>query len=404
MNFPPPSERQSKVIWFCLTAFAVAVVFGLVGILCWGIGWVINLLSPVILPLAVAAVLAYLLDPIVDYVERRGVPRTRAILLVFFVGLALLGGLLATVIPQLAVETKQLVRNVPEHSQKLKERIESSEFGRRLNQALQFPNSTSTNKPVTVVTNLPGPVETAVVVTSDQAPGTATLSEKIVAWSSEILPETGTWLWGQIRRLGSWFGLLLGFFLVPVYTFYFLKEKSGIQDNWTKYLPVRDSKVKEEIVFILSSINDSLIVFFRGQVLVALCSGALLTIAFLLLGLQYAVLLGVMAGILGIIPYLGVLVSVVPALALAAVQFGDWWHPAIVIGVFAVVNMLEGLVISPKIIGDRVGLHPLTIIIAVMVGTTLLGGILGGILAIPLTAALRAIMFRYVWKKPLKRK
>jgi predicted PurR-regulated permease PerM len=91
--------------------------------------------------------------------------------------------------------------------------------------------------------------------------------------------------------------------------------------------------------------------------------------------------------------------TIVPAVALAAVQFRDWWHPLAVIAVFGTAQALEGLVISPKIIGDRVGLHPLTIIIAVMVGTTLLGGVLGGILAIPLTAALRVLMFRYVWKK-----
>jgi predicted PurR-regulated permease PerM len=71
----------------------------------------------------------------------------------------------------------------------------------------------------------------------------------------------------------------------------------------------------------------------------------------------------------------------------------------VVLGIFSLVQALEGFVISPKIMGDRVGLHPLTIIIAVMVGTTLMGGILGGILAIPLTAALRVLMFRYVWKK-----
>jgi predicted PurR-regulated permease PerM len=85
-------------------------------------------------------------------------------------------------------------------------------------------------------------------------------------------------------------------------------------------------------------------------------------------------------------------------LVVALVQFGDWLHPLLVVAVFAVVQTLESLVVSPKIMGDRVGLHPLTIIIAVMVGTTLLGGLLGGILAIPLTAALRVIMFRYVWK------
>ena len=98
------------------------------------------------------------------------------------------------------------------------------------------------------------------------------------------------------------------------------------------------------------------------------------------------------------VPYLGVLLSLIPALALAAAQFGDLWHPLLVLGIFGITQTLEGLVISPKIIGDRVGLHPLTIIVAVLVGTTFLGGLLGGLLAIPLTAALRVLMYRYVWR------
>ena len=89
----------------------------------------------------------------------------------------------------------------------------------------------------------------------------------------------------------------------------------------------------------------------------------------------------------------------IPALILAAVQFGDWFHPGLVLGLFAFVQLMEGLFISPRIMGDRVGLHPLTIILAVMIGTTLMGGIIGGILAIPLTAALRVLMFRYVWRR-----
>jgi predicted PurR-regulated permease PerM len=125
----------------------------------------------------------------------------------------------------------------------------------------------------------------------------------------------------------------------------------------------------------------------------------LLTIGFLAIGLDYAFLLGMVAGILSIVPFLGVALSIVPALLLAVVQYGDWLHPALVVGVFAVVQFLEGFVISPKIMGDRVGLHPLTIILAVMIGTTLMGGIIGGILAIPLTAALRVLMFRYIWKR-----
>jgi predicted PurR-regulated permease PerM len=123
----------------------------------------------------------------------------------------------------------------------------------------------------------------------------------------------------------------------------------------------------------------------------------LYTIGFLCAGLHYAFLLGFAAVLLSMIPFLGAIVLCVTALALAFVQFGDWTHPLLILGVFAVVQTLEGLVISPRIIGDRVGLHPLVIIIAVMTGTTLLGGILGGVLAIPLAAALRVLLFRYVW-------
>jgi predicted PurR-regulated permease PerM len=110
--------------------------------------------------------------------------------------------------------------------------------------------------------------------------------------------------------------------------------------------------------------------------------------------------LGAAAVFLTIIPYIGAFVICSAALIIALVQFGDWLHPLLVLVVFAVVQALEGTVIAPKIMGDRVGLHPVTIIIAVVVGTSLLGGLLGGILAIPLTAALRVLMFRYVWRRP----
>jgi predicted PurR-regulated permease PerM len=129
-----------------------------------------------------------------------------------------------------------------------------------------------------------------------------------------------------------------------------------------------------------------------------MCVGLLTTLGFFLIGLKYALVLGVMTGVLGIIPYLGVMASIIPAIILGIVQFGDW-RVLLVVLVFVIVQAAEGLVISPKIMGDRVRMHPLTIIIAVMVGTTLMGGILGGILAIPLTAVLRTLMFRYVWKR-----
>jgi predicted PurR-regulated permease PerM len=130
-----------------------------------------------------------------------------------------------------------------------------------------------------------------------------------------------------------------------------------------------------------------------------MCNAVMLTIGFAVIGLNYAVLVGVLSGLLSIIPYLGTIITIIPAVILAAVQFQDLLHPILVVVVYSVANTLEGFIISPKIMGDRVGLHPLTIIVALLVGTTLLGGILGGILAIPLTAALRVLMFRYVWRR-----
>src|SRR3954464_871388 len=120
MSFPPPTPMQGRVLWFSITALAVSIMVILVGLLFWGFGWLINALSSVILPLAVAGVLAYLLDPLVDFLEHRKVARTRAILLVFFVAVMLVVILLATVVPQLIVETRQLVDQVPGYSEKLR--------------------------------------------------------------------------------------------------------------------------------------------------------------------------------------------------------------------------------------------------------------------------------------------
>ncbi len=372
MPFPPPSERQARVLWASVTALAIGIILALAGMMAWGAAWLVIRLSSVLLPIAVAGVIAYLLDPVVDFFQDRRVPRVRAIVLVFFLALMMVLIVFATVVPTLVVEIQSLTSSLPDYARAAREGLSkwlaSSPWGLKARAAWD---------------DKVGP--------------------EVQLWMGQSLPVVSAWIVAQFSRVASWAGLLAGLALVPVYAFYFLLEKTGIQSRWTDYVPVQESRVKDEVVFILREINDCLIVFFRGQVLVAMCVGILLTIGFSLIGLRYAVLLGVVAGFLGIIPYLGVMISLIPATTLAAIQFG-WMGPLLVLIVVIIVQTAEGLFLSPKIIGDRVGLHPLTIIIAVMTGTTLLGGVLGGVLAIPLTAALRTLMFRYVWRAGTKGK
>lgn len=428
MAFPPPTERQARLIWSALTGLALATLVGLVVALIWALGRVLDVLGPVLWPLAVAGVIAYLLDPVVDWLERRRVPRARAILCVFVLALVVVAGVASSVLPRIITETRELVQRVPVYAERVERQLDAwirqppallQRLLRLMPGAPQSAPTSATNAPA--ATNLTAdaaaqPVETTTPASAAPAESAGGGTTNLVAWAREwgrsvdpawlhsatgwlatAAQKLGAWLFGQMGRVASWAGLLIGLFLIPIYAFYFLLEKRGIESKWTDYLPLAHSALKEELAFVLRSINDYLIAFFRGQVLVAICDGILYAVGFSLIGLPYAALLGAVATVLTLIPFVGAAVTCVSALIIAVVSFGDWLHPLLALGVYAVVQLLEGFVIQPKIMGDRVGLHPLTIIIALMVGTTLLGGILGAILAIPLTAALRVVMFRYVW-------
>ena len=421
MSLPPPSPRQSRLIWLAITGLAAAVLATLLVALVWGLGELLHILSPVLWPLAVAGVLAYLLDPVVDFFERKRVPRSRAIILVFGIAVALFLGLLSSVVPQVVNESKLLAERIPvyvtkvqksvtdwiEHPPELvKKYLKFLLKERKPGAAATGSSQPATNSIAAADTNAP---PTQLVVSPSASTNEASVVDLLLGkvdprlagpWAVSQGQKVGKWLFGQVARVASFFGILAGLALVPVYAFYFLLEKKGIESKWTDYLPIANSEAKNELVFVLKSINDCLVVFFRSQVLVAICDGILYTIGFLIIGLPYSILLGVMATVLTMIPFLGAIATCATALVIAFAQNPGWQGPLGVLVVFAVVQTLEGFVIQPKIMGDRIGLHPLTIIIALMFGTTLLGGILGGILAIPLTAAGRALMFRYVWKRP----
>mgnify|MGYP000262049146 FL=1 len=224
------------------------------------------------------------------------------------------------------------------------------------------------------------------------------------AWIQQKIPdlamESGKFLQRSVGGFLGVFGFLLSLILVPIFLFFFLKDSPSIADNWSRYLPLRASPLKSEIVSLVVEINSYLISFFRGQLIVSLIDGAMIAVALLAMGLDFAILIGLMVGVLGLIPYLGMMICYVPAVIIAAAQFGDWTHPLVVTGIFILANNIDGIFIAPKIVGESVGLQPLTVILSVLAWSLILGGLLGALLAVPLTATIKVLLKRYFWDRP----
>jgi predicted PurR-regulated permease PerM len=240
--------------------------------------------------------------------------------------------------------------------------------------------------------------------------------QRIQAWVQRQLPNLERQLpyiaekiWALVKQsIGGFLGVtgfLFSLIMVPIYLFFLLKESPAIERRWREYLPLRDSRLKNEVAAVLEQINKYVIAYFRGQLLVCLIDGTLIgTTLYFIPGLNFAPLIGLLVVILTMIPYIGIILSWIPAVLIAVAQFGNWEGPLTVTLVFVVVQNLEALFIAPRIVGNSVGLHPMTVIVSIFVWGLLIGGLLGPILAVPLTATLKVILARYVWGRRLREK
>lgn len=205
------------------------------------------------------------------------------------------------------------------------------------------------------------------------------------------------------------FGFMLSLIIVPLYLYYFLIESAKIKKQWSDYLPLRASAFKDELVACLTEINTYLVAFFRGQLFVSVINGLATGAGLMIVGLDFGLLIGLALCIAGIIPYLGIAICWIPAVIIGAVQGGSalipgdpWWAmPLAVTVIFIVVQQIDALFITPRIVGEAVGLHPMTVIASVLVWGLLLGGLLGAILAVPMTASVKVLFQRYIWRARL---
>jgi predicted PurR-regulated permease PerM len=366
-----PTPWQKKILWGALTALAIAFIGALAAYLIIGTGRVLGFLQPLLIPVAVAGIFAYLLNPLVEKLIRWGMPRVSAVLTIFAlvcVFMALVG---LWVAPEIYQQSKDFAEKLPEYIGKSRD-VVTGEVNRIVDWLKwRFPN------------------------TPILAQGTE--------WAQKQLPEIPLKAWkfisGGVQGFLGIAGFLLGLVLVPIYLYYFLMNSEPISKRWGDYLPLRASPFKDEVVDCLNEINSYLIAFFRGQIFVTLIDGTLISIALLILGLNFALLIGLMVAVLQLIPYLGAVLCWIPAVLIAFAQWQDWQHPAIVTAIFFAVFQFEGFVLGPRIVGKSVGLHPMTIIVSMFAWSLLVGGLLGALLAVPLTATLKVLLRRYVWRK-----
>lgn len=385
-----PGPWQVKSWHAALTALAVVVLVGV----CVGALWIVveaaAFLQPLLIPIVAAIVLTYLLTPVVDRFCAFGLSRTWAVLLLFLlIGLGF-GGIGLYIGPILWHQTTQFGQTLPDQASRGQELLLSTlGWLKDLQQRFQ---------PVAV------PADERTVTDQLWAVAGGYIQDLIV-WFQQKLPQILSTLGGFLQRSAGGFlgvaGVVVSLALVPLFLFFFLKDSDSLARDWRKYIPLPESPLKDEVASLVEEINGYLLRYFRGQFMVSLIDGALIGTALLIMGLNFGLLIGLAVGILGMIPYLGMLICWIPAVLIAIAQYGDWTHPIIVTVIFLAMNNLEGFLIAPRIVGDSVSLRPFTVIMSVLIWSLVLGGLLGALLAVPLTATLKVLLQRYVWRRQL---
>jgi predicted PurR-regulated permease PerM len=185
--------------------------------------------------------------------------------------------------------------------------------------------------------------------------------------------------------LVQWVGNMV---LIPVLTFYLLRDWDILVARFRELLPRRHA---EKVTQISLECDDMLAGFIRGQLLVMSALSLIYTVGLMIIGVELALLLGVIAGVVSFVPYLGLIVGVVLSGLAALLQFGDWMPVVYVVIVFSVAQMIEGMVLTPRFVGERIGLHPVAVIFAVLAGGQLFG-FTGVLLALPVAAVVVVLL------------
>ena len=329
--------------WFWLTIFVTC-------------SFLLYLLSPILTPFLLGAMLAYLADPLVDKLERYNIRRTLAVVIVFFVLSLLLFLVLLFVLPIFETQFKMFLHRFPDYVDWFTTAIQPS-----LNKYLDVD-----------VSVLEGDRLKAMVGSHwNEAGG-------IIRAIIKAISQSGLFVIGWLATMT----------LTPFITFYLLRD----WDDFITYIHDLLPRANEPLISQLAHESDVMLgAFLRGQLMVMLALGVIYSFGLWLVGVEFALLLGMFAGFLSFVPYLGLIVGVLIAGAAVLFQTHDFVNVFLVVMVFAIAQAIEGMLLTPLLVGERIGLHPVTVIFAVLAGGQLFG-FFGVLLALPIAAVLAVIL------------
>lgn len=315
---------------------------------------VIVLLKTIILPVILSGVLYYLFNPMIDILERNRIKRTYSIIVLYLLITGIIAVVITSVIPVIRDQIQGLIQNVPAYSEQVQEQFEKLIGSNFVN---QFQNTIQIN-----------PSELA-----------SKASEKLSTFINNAWTGVGSFL-GVITET------VLAIATVPFILFYLLKDGRRLPQSILKMLPPMFRKETDRI---MTEMNHQISSYIRGQIIVSFCIGALLYMGYLIIGLDYSLTLAVIASFTSVVPYLGPVIAITPALIVALVT-----SPAMLLKmviVWTVVQLIEGKFISPQIMGKSLRVHPITIIFVILTAGKLFG-VVGIILAVPGYAVLKVIV------------
>ena len=321
-----------------------------------GLGFLVYLLAPVLTPFLAAALLAYLGDPLVDRMEARGMPRTPAVTLVFLLLFTVLTLAVLLLLPALGHQLEAVVQRLPGYLERAQNFI-----GPWLQQNLGIE-----------------------VTTLDWSVLKNTLQQHW-AQMGGVAKGVLSWVSQSGMALAAWVANLV---LIPVVTFYLLRDWDHLVARLQVMLP---RKWEATTVRLVQESDTVLGAFLRGQLVVMLSLALVYSVGLWWVGLELALIIGLVAGLVSFVPYLGFILGILMAGIAALMQFQELHYLLYVAAVFGVGQALEGMLLTPLLVGDKIGLHPVAVIFAVMAGGQLFGFV-GVLLALPVAAVIMVLL------------